>query len=472
MNLISRLLYIFVLCSISLALQGQITAPNADYIDSTQYANEDTLGNDPIFIFYSPGENGWPIKGSLQAQLTNEDSLNFTWYLFNQETMAYDIELAKDDTTDISMLDESTQGGYKVEIENSKKGIDTTFYAWVFIEEFDIQGITVFFSTCERMELRTNLQFEESFTYYDLADKTELTFSNERDSLDYEWETNTEQQISGGLRPNFTAPLEETRYTLTITDKFGFKRSDYIEINEGEHNGDGNIYLKAVKADFEASRSYIPQGESDTSGQAPLRVQFINNSMNAVDYQWVFYQHKDWMSSVDDTVIAISNFETPIDSIEFKRPGRRDQGIYDVKLEAKGPVYILNNEELQCIDSLRKHIYVDSTSLPELSNVFTPNGDNINDLFGFDPEDKPRSLKYFSIKIYSRFGTKVYQFEDNEGDWTAGSGGNGWNGDTPGFGKAKPGVYYYGIQAEGWNGQDFKRSGFLHLFRGKNDFTE
>jgi hypothetical protein len=43
--------------------------------------------------------------------------------------------------------------------------------------------------------------------------------------------------------------------------------------------------------------------------------------------------------------------------------------------------------------------------------VFTPDGDGFNDMFVVEK----RSLKYISVKIYSRSGLKVYSF-DGEGD--------------------------------------------------------
>jgi hypothetical protein len=72
----------------------------------------------------------------------------------------------------------------------------------------------------------------------------------------------------------------------------------------------------------------------------------------------------------------------------------------------------------------------------------------------------PESVKYFSVKIYNRWGNKIYEYEDRSGEWP------GWDGETRGFGSAPTGVYYYVIIYDGWNGEKRRvRKGFVHLFR-------
>jgi flagellar hook assembly protein FlgD len=81
-------------------------------------------------------------------------------------------------------------------------------------------------------------------------------------------------------------------------------------------------------------------------------------------------------------------------------------------------------------------------------------------------DDYPvKSIRYFSVKIYNRWGNKVYEYEDNTGKWQElGNDKPGWDGTTRVGTKAKPGVYYYAIVAEGWDGRDFKVSGYVHIF--------
>jgi gliding motility-associated-like protein len=116
---------------------------------------------------------------------------------------------------------------------------------------------------------------------------------------------------------------------------------------------------------------------------------------------------------------------------------------------------------------LRKEQYIQVTKTylsadEDIPNVFTPNDDGINDFFTFQDKYMPTSIKHFSVKIYNRWGNKIYEYEDNNGNW------KGWDGETNLFGKAPAGVYFYSIIYEGWNGDHKKeRKGLVHLFREK-----
>jgi gliding motility-associated-like protein len=52
----------------------------------------------------------------------------------------------------------------------------------------------------------------------------------------------------------------------------------------------------------------------------------------------------------------------------------------------------------------------------ELPNLFTPNGDGYNDVF--EPIPFPSPTAAFNIKIYNRFGTKVFETNNPQINWT------------------------------------------------------
>ncbi len=117
---------------------------------------------------------------------------------------------------------------------------------------------------------------------------------------------------------------------------------------------------------------------------------------------------------------------------------------------------------LHCIDSVRfDKIKVEDSDL-EIPNVFTPNGDGMNDYFMVEKS----SLKFISVDIYSRSGVRVYSFYA-EGpilkEWY------GWDGNVNDSSiKASPGVYFYVIKALGWDdikyeGKQYR--GFVYLYR-------
>jgi gliding motility-associated-like protein len=81
-----------------------------------------------------------------------------------------------------------------------------------------------------------------------------------------------------------------------------------------------------------------------------------------------------------------------------------------------------------------------------IPNVFSPNGDGVNDLFtieGLQQGDE--------VAIYNRWGTKVYEFVNIN---------DGWDGRTTAGEKCTNGIYYYYVKRK--NAENKK--GFIHLF--------
>ncbi|MFA6402352.1 MAG: hypothetical protein WCX31_12125 [Salinivirgaceae bacterium] len=129
-------------------LVAQITVLNYNSTAATKYTNQTILGTDSIYIIYSPDANGFAIDATLRANFNNEDSLNFDWYFFNESSKQFDL-IHSIDSVNSSDYKNAGQGGYKVTIENSKKGIDTSFVAWLFIEDFNINSIRIVVSACD-----------------------------------------------------------------------------------------------------------------------------------------------------------------------------------------------------------------------------------------------------------------------------------------------------------------------------------
>ena len=441
---------------------SQITA-DASRSGTTTYKT-DSIANDPIFIYYSD-PRGFNTSGTLTAAVPDSNNLTFKWFKYNERTSDFDIALKTEIGVTESIKDNCTQGGYMVAINNEKNDWDTAFYAWVFQNEFNVSAINVYNSTCELMELHTTMAYDEEFEYYDRVSGKPLTyFSDNIKYMKYRWEaTPRGASIPSVKNPVFEAPTKPTVYKLTVEDSHGESRTKKLEIEEGDDNGDGNLYLKAVKAKFTASRSFVPAEETDSSGQAPLFVQFTDSSENATEWCWYFYKPIDQRIVEVDTLMTDS-ITTQIlpDSILYRTPNNKYG--YDVALSVKGPVYMLNGEQHQCTDRLLKEEYinVDSSFIaknPDIPNAFTPGG--ANPVFKFTDETMPKSIRRFEIKIYDRWGMRIYSYEDNNGSW------EGWDGKTFGFGDAPAGVYFYTIYAEGWNNETFRRKGYVHLFREK-----
>jgi gliding motility-associated-like protein len=93
-----------------------------------------------------------------------------------------------------------------------------------------------------------------------------------------------------------------------------------------------------------------------------------------------------------------------------------DIGTYAVTLLA---------DNSRCTDAKTVYVTADKLTHFFIPNVFSPNGDNINDYLDW----KIDGIGEFKISVYNRWGDKVYQTEDIEEFWDGG--------------KESSGVYYY-----------------------------
>ena len=87
----------------------------------------------------------------------------------------------------------------------------------------------------------------------------------------------------------------------------------------------------------------------------------------------------------------------------------------------------------------------------EVPNVFSPNGDGVNDYFKI----RTNGLNLFALTVYTRSGVLVYKLESPDLIW---------DGRTLSGHEMRPGIYYYVIeQTDGGGG--IKKTGFVHLIR-------
>lgn len=120
------------------------------------------------------------------------------------------------------------------------------------------------------------------------------------------------------------------------------------------------------------------------------------------------------------------------------------------------PYLIVMNRDLpECRDTayLDACIFVDNSSKLEIPNIFSPNGDGVNDYF----QVKAQTLRTFSGIILNRWGRTIFEWTD----WTEYT--SGWDGKINGKSNASPGVYYYIIKAEGLDGTPYDEHGAFHL---------
>lgn len=412
-------------------VRGQLSAPGAVASEKTQYPVYPET--DDIFVFCT--SNPEEQNGVLRVSTELEGTKTFLWEKYNSVTHTFE-----EISSETNSLQESTKsslesGGYRVTISQN----DTTriYRAWVFNNWLEARP-EITGSDCKSFVLTGNYEASE-MVYYDLSDQSEI--SPDR-GINFEWKEGT-ATIAITRNPQiFDPPVSDTEYALRIYDRFSCESNAFVTYE-----------AIITKAAFSAS---------PVTGEAPLTVEFTNQSENgeAGRYEWFFFRDLDEIKKESenttqpvDSIMLVAYDDNPVYTFE-------NSGTYMVKLVSKH-----TSESGTCTDTayLEDYIVAD-TSFIAVPNVFTPNGDGTNDQFIV----KFWSMKNLKIQIYNRWGKRIHFWESNNirgfGDTYTET---VWDGRLGGR-YASPGVYYYIVEGRGRDDEIRKAHGFFHLFRGKN----
>lgn len=223
--------------------------------------------------------------------------------------------------------------------------------------------------------------------------------------IHYQWYNGT-TLLSGDTLPNLSN-VAGGSYSLSITDANGCVA-----------NGISTSFVVPSTASVTAGFS-----PSTFQGQAPLDVLFTNSSVGASSYNWNFGNGSSTQSNPS------SMYTTP--------------GTYTVVLVASNG---------SCVDSVSKTIIVDAETTIIIPNVFSPNGDGVNDGFFINST----GLESLNCDIFNRWGQLVYKLT---------SIGQKWDGVLNNGNNATDGTYFYILLAKGYDGKDYNLQGSLSLFR-------
>ena len=402
-------LIIFLFLTLSSA--AQLTAPDNNAVRYTTYPSFPAI-KDPVFIYCNATGSQ---KGTLNAaSQAGTAPFGFTWYKWDDATKSFSIPVRTETGVSVSSVDNLEEGGYKVIISG---GYDTSFVGWIFTDKPHSYA-ALLNRTCDYVALKGEAAID-TFYYKNPVNGSATRLPNK---VKFLWSSEPASIIPFpdlDLTPQtFIPPLVDVTYKIQVTDSFGCK-SESSFFYESIH----------VKADF----SIYPD-----KGEAPLEVSFTDKSIRGTVFKWDFGWGED----------SISDLQNPVPYIYYK-PGE-----YSVKLTIES--------DKHCIDSMRfEKIVVDPSEL-DIPNVFTPNGDGLNDRFMV----LKKSLRYLSVEVFSRSGKMVYNFTgegENLSNW------EGWDGKVNNSSAdATPGVYFYVIRALGWDDIEYEskeQRGFVHLYR-------
>ena len=162
-----------------------------------------------------------------------------------------------------------------------------------------------------------------------------------------------------------------------------------------------------------------------TTGIAPLLVSFTDLSTGASTYNWTFGDGSAISTSTNPTNTYTTN------------------GTYTVTL-------IITSGT--CLDTATAIIIVENGLTLEIPNVFTPNGDGINDLFTI----LSSGVKEIDLQIFNRWGQKLYAFNGPKA---------AWDGLSETGTKVSDGTYFFFVKATGFDDKTIEKQGTVNLFR-------
>ena len=228
-------------------------------------------------------------------------------------------------------------------------------------------------------------------------------------------------------------PQEEgtTRYSFVISDDMGCMH-------------DTSVFVSVELASFTSV-----EGDGDGSAFIGDEVNFSNQTSWAAETTWHFGDN------------------SPREYTANAPHAYYERGKYEVIMETKSAK--------GCIDVDTQYVSIIPRPLEiKEVNIFTPNGDGVNDVFTFFSEDEsflkngnltqmPANIRSFRCKIYNSYGQTICKWESVTPSIF------GWDGtiDNKGNRPCPPGTYFYDLVVSGKDGSTLKRSGTIMLYRKK-----
>ncbi|HKL71757.1 MAG TPA: gliding motility-associated C-terminal domain-containing protein [Marinilabiliaceae bacterium] len=410
---ILRIIISFFISVVAIPAMAQIVSPQA-------VAEQSTPNGDQIFI-YNTIQN---------TPLLHErtDTVTYEWVKHNPLDNSWSQTIQTQNSTATTLVI-NEPGGYGLKI--TKNFVEVEFYrCWAFEPSISNANIEMMEEDCYTLSLRATYD-PTQLVYYD-----PITGSpgNATYQTTFNWTaTPAAESISNDALVNIVAPVEDTKYEVSISPFGNSSKAisstlDYTAL--------------AVKAEYKAEElklevdqevhKELGTGRVILEGSAPIEIRFTDESKGHVTaWEWQFTGSNVTKSERNPFHI-------------FTAIGVKDSVMLTVKNQISG-----------CENTVDNPVVVHAfESLLEAPNTFTPNGDGSNDEFRV----VYRSIKKYKILIFNRWGRKVYESSNPA---------EGWDGSI-GNTQAAPGVYFYTIEAEGYNkNEKYSLQGPIHLIRGK-----
>ena len=218
--------------------------------------------------------------------------------------------------------------------------------------------------------------------------------------------------VFGGVGNYVYSWTNELGQEISTDTMVGYESGNFYAFSVNDENGCEQSDTVYLWSSFTAS-TYL--------GTHPLYVEFSNTSSEGL-YAWDFGDETN------------SSQTSPFHDYN-------KVGAYEV-------VLTVTDENSQCYATASDTIDVQGFELEgeledwaEMYNVFSPNGDQTNDVFVFLDN---HAIQEFKVVVYNRWGKKIYEWSDPK---------KGWDGSNKSGKPVRDGVYFYSMTAVGENGE-------------------
>ncbi len=469
-----QLLTPFVLLFFAIPVQAQ----NA-MVSPTAAKTDTRTPKTPLFIHKAAS------AGELSARLeafSQSTSADFTWGKFDEVTGLY-ATINTESGVSSSAITGQGEGGYRVIRDNDGTNLSDTLYGWVIMDYLKIDNI-VPDNKCDALNLAVYHTVQILYYYYDLSETPAQRFilntnpkvvlrstpndiyAGSPDMPDSWKNTSIRSQAMTTVQISNPAPLVSATYTAYIKD-------DFIESSEAST---AQIPAIAVYAVMKAEEQQADGNWVETKtlqGSALYKLRFDHSeSKNANTYTWIGYDNYNTVQTRDRMLWTYTtNNAADKAYVRYNYLGEELDGYLPGQYRDS---LIVLNSVTGCKDAIdlqfilganNPFVVVEASKFDPMSlpNVFTPNGDGVNDVFKFVTGNEPVSMKTITLRIFDRAGKELYYYNGRVSDW------QGWNGKIKGTGAdCTVGVYYYEISGTGWDNESYSGKpyrGFVHLFK-------
>lgn len=173
------------------------------------------------------------------------------------------------------------------------------------------------------------------------------------------------------------------------------------------------------------------QEETSYEGSAPVEIRFEARPENLGSYT-AYYEWRFYTQGNESSPYIIRYDEST--AYTFMTSGQTFIDLLITFVDGKDTI----NYEMD-----EPFVVSVSESKLEMPNAFSPNGDGINDVY--KAKDGWQSIVSFKAAIFTRWGKKLYEWNDPDG---------GWDGKVNGH-VVPDGAYYCVVQAKGADGKNY-----------------